>query len=55
MKLEKLKGIDTRLRTFLLMAVGFSYPAWDVGIELGVYGEKALALRLSHRGRPTVS
>ena len=39
MKLETLQGIDPRLRTFLLLVVGLSYPAWDVGFELGAFGE----------------
>jgi hypothetical protein len=39
MKLETMKSIDPRLRTLLLMVVGLSYPAWDVGFELGAYGQ----------------
>jgi hypothetical protein len=33
------KRIDPSLRTFLLLAVALAYPAWDVGFEVGVYGQ----------------
>lgn len=39
MKLTNLKDIDAGTRSVIIISVAAAYVAWDIGFELGVYGQ----------------
>jgi len=38
-KLSGLENLDPTVRTFIVLAVAVAFPAWDVGFELGAFGQ----------------
>ena len=39
MKLSAFESLNPTARSFILLTVAVAYPVWDVGFELGAYGQ----------------